>query len=95
MTGMREGPDLRRIALDVSEDSETRIGAIAVLGRSASRESAAALLEVGARNTERREILRAAGSALAALAHSGVGVSEFDLRDIQEVAYDAFCDWRA
>jgi hypothetical protein len=79
----------------MAEDLETRIEAIAGLGRSASRDSAAALLEVGARDTEGRDVLRAVGSALATLAHSGVTITEFDMRDLQGVAYDEFCDWRA
>jgi len=95
MSRAPEGPDPRRIALDIGEDPETRIEAIAELGRSASRDSATALLEVGARNAESRDVLRAVGSALATLAHSGVAITEFDMRDIQEATHNEFCDWEA
>ena len=84
-------PDPRQVALDINAELAIRMGAIEELARSASRESAEALLEIGARDDEEIAILRAAGAALGALAGSGVKISEFDLRDVRKAAYDSFC----
>lgn len=91
--GTAQEPNWFRLALDVRAQLEKRIAAIANLGNSGSRSAAETLLELGGRSDERLEVLRAAGGALAALAHSGVGITEFDLRDVQGPTYEAFCDW--
>jgi hypothetical protein len=51
------------------------------------------LLQVGERTSEHAEILRAAGTELARLSHLSKEVSEFDMRDLTEIAYLAYCDW--
>ena len=86
-------PNWQRLALDAQAQLEERIAAIVNLGSSGSRSAAQPLLDLGGRDGESPEILRATGNALAALANSGVSITEFDLRDVQGATYEAFCDW--
>ena len=85
--------ELANKALDGEAKLEERIAAIEGLGRSGSHGAVSPLLELGERQGEPAEILRAAGSALAALVHRGAAISEFDMRDLKEMAYNAFCEW--
>jgi hypothetical protein len=80
------------VALDAGVEVRRRIEAIAHLGNSGSRESVEKLLELGERDAENVEILRAAGVALGTLFQSGVEVTEFDTRNLQKVTYDALCE---
>ena len=82
------------LALDIRAQREDRIRAIATLGQFATTTAAEALLELGGRNDENPEILQAAGTALGALAHLGVRITEFDLRDLERAAYEAYCSWQ-
>jgi hypothetical protein len=71
-----------------------RLEAIDTLVRSGSAGALRILLDIGERENERAEVLRASGSGLAVLVHHGARLNEFDLRDLQRAAYDAFCEWR-
>ena len=79
-----------KIVLDLVVYDSRRMDDIAFLGRSGSRQAADALLELAGRDQERPEILQAAGAALRALHEAGVVISEFELRDLQRAAADAF-----
>jgi hypothetical protein len=85
--------DLRNRALDAGAPLDERIAALRELERSASGDAKDDLLALGERDTEPAAILEAAGSALAALAHRGAPVTEFDMRNLQAATYDAFCAW--
>jgi hypothetical protein len=85
--------ELRRRVMDERVETEERINAIEALGRSQSSDALTTLLEVGERQSEPGAILRAVGSALAVLAHYGANITEFDMRNLQGVTYEAYCDW--
>jgi hypothetical protein len=85
--------ELGNRALDVQAPLDDRIAAIEELGRSGSSAALSPLLELGERQAEPPGILRAAGSALAALVHRDAHISEFDMRDLQGLTYEAFCAW--
>lgn len=91
---MTESPydRLRRIALDQRGGETSRYAAIEALAGLGTREAAEALLELGARQDETESILRAAGTALAALQARGLMVSEWDVRDLARPAAEAFLE---
>lgn len=88
-----EERDLGSRAMDEGVQLKERIGAIEELGRSGSGDALKILLNIGERQSEPGQILRAVGTALAALMHQGVKISEFDMRNLQGVTYDAYCEW--
>lgn len=90
--GFSQEPDWTRAALDSHAQVRGRLVAIGNLGGSSSRSAAGTLLNVSARGDEVPGILRAAGKALSALAHSGVSITKFELQDMDAAAYEAFCD---
>jgi hypothetical protein len=55
-----------------------------------------AVLELASRTTEPDEVLRAAGFELARLRdEQGIDISEFDMRDMTRIAFEAFYEWQA
>jgi len=53
-----------------------------------------AVLEVASRSTEPDEILQAAGVEVARLRDQvGIDISEFDMRDMTRLSFEAFSDW--
>lgn len=80
---------LREVVLDRTASVESRIAAIEALAELRTAGAVDALLELGGRRDEAEAILRAAGSALARLADEGL-VSQWDVRDLADVAGDAF-----
>lgn len=91
---MRESgyDQLRRAVLDASLDPGERRSAIAQLVELGTRGAAEALLELGAREGENEEVLRAAGAGLARLQASGTDVSEWDIRDLTLPAAETFLE---
>jgi hypothetical protein len=67
-----------------------RLTAIHSLTSYETRGSVDALLQIAERQDESEVILRAAGTALGMLQDKGGDVSEWDLRNIGDVAGDAF-----
>jgi len=86
----RSPEDLCSIALDPSLPDDMRQGAIANLARVHTRDAVDALLILAGRQEESDELLEGAGAVLAALAHGGVAVSEWDLRNLTTPAAKAF-----
>jgi len=80
---------LREVVLDGDASLESRNAAIEALAELRTAGAVDALLELGGRREEAEAILRAAGSALARLADDGL-VSQWDVRDLADVAGDAF-----
>lgn len=92
---MPEEWELRNRAIDARTQLDERIHAIEELGSSGSTDAVRTLLELGERQAEPLGVLRAAGAALALLAHRGADISEFDMRNMQGAAYEAFCEWES
>jgi hypothetical protein len=90
--GHLQDPGDSDVALDAGAEAWRRIEAIAHLGSFGSRESVEKLLELGKRDAENVEILRAVGAVLGTLFQSGAEITEFDTRNLQKVTYDAFCE---
>jgi len=85
--------DLSQVVLDAARSPQERREAIGELAKVDPASAVEALLRVGERTTEHAEILRAAGTELARLSHQSNEVSEFDMRNLTEIAYLAYCDW--
>jgi hypothetical protein len=88
-----EERELRSRAMDEGIQLKGRVNAIEELGRSGSSDALATLLKIGERQSESDQVLRAVGSALAVLTHQGVKITEFEMRNLQGVTYDAYCEW--
>jgi hypothetical protein len=86
--------ELAAVILDSTQPIVARSAAIDALIDLSSEAAKLVMLELGGRTAEPREILQAAGIGLARVQHSGVRVSEFDLRDMAEVAFLAWDEWR-
>jgi len=78
--------------LDSSRLIVERLAAIEVLVDQAPKTAKLVMLSLGERVSEPREVLEAAGVGLARVDHSGVRISEFDLRDMSEVAFIAWAN---
>jgi hypothetical protein len=99
---MKSGPEtpstdpeeLAAVILDSTRPLAERLAAIDALVDQASEAAKQTMLRLSERTTEPREILHAAGTGLARMEHSGVRVSNFDMRDMSEVAYLAWDAWR-
>jgi hypothetical protein len=87
------GRDLSEVILDAGRSPQERCEAMGELAKLDPESAVDALLKVGERATEHAEILRAAGTELARLSHLSKQVSEFDMRNLTEIAYVAYCDW--
>jgi hypothetical protein len=85
--------DLSRVILDEGRGVQERREAMEELATADPASAVQALLQIGKRATEQAQIVRAAGTELARLSHLGNEVSEFDLRNLTEIAYQAYCDW--
>ena len=85
--------ELHRVALDSRENPKDRLSAIKHLATSRSVEARDVLIAIGERTTEPPEILKAVGHSLAEIGHNGVALSELDMSNLAEVAYEAFCEW--
>lgn len=83
---------MRTTALDSSQRTDARMAAIATLGQLDGVAAKDTILELCERQDEPEELLRAAGRELARLHDDGVKVANFDLRDMAEAAFDAFCE---
>jgi len=100
---MKSGPEtpstdpeeLAAVILDSTRPPAERLSAIDALVDQPSEAAKQAMLRLSERKTEPREILHAAGTGLARMEHSGVRVSNFDMRDMSEVAYLAWDEWRS
>ena len=90
----QEREQLTALILDSSRPIVERLAAIEVLVDQAPETAKLVMLSVGERVSEPREVLEAAGVGLARVEHSGVMISEFDLRDMSEVAFIAWDKWR-
>jgi hypothetical protein len=88
-----DAEDLRNRAMDGLTQVADRVNAIENLGRSGSADALRTLLELGERQEEPVGILRASGAALAVLTCHGADISEFDMRNLQGPAYEAYCEW--
>jgi len=89
--GTSQTPD--EIALDPSKSTEERIRALQslwVLDRPLTK---TVLLAIASRENETVDLLEYAGQELARIDHEGVRVTQFDLRDMNPVAYEANFDW--
>jgi hypothetical protein len=86
--------ELAAVILDSTRPLAERLAAIDALVDRPSEAAKQAMLRLSERTTEPREILHAAGTGLARMEHSGVRVSNFDMRDMSEVAYLAWDEWR-
>ena len=51
------------------------------------------LLAIASRENETVDLLEYSGQELARIDHEGVRVTQFDLRDMNPVAYEANFDW--
>ena len=90
----QEREELTALILDSSRPIVERLAAIEVLVDQAPETAKLVMLSLGERVSEPREVLEAAGVGLARVEHSGVRISEFDLRDMSEVAFIAWDQWR-
>jgi hypothetical protein len=90
----QEREQLTALILDSSRPIVERLAAIEVLVDQAPETAKLVMLSLGERVSEPREVLEAAGVGLARVEHSGVTISEFDLRDMSEVAFIAWHQWR-
>ena len=86
--------ELTAVILDSTRPIVERLAAIDALVDQSSETAKLVMLGLSERTAEPREILQAAGTGLAKVHHSGVTVSEFDMRDMSEVAYLAWSEWR-
>jgi hypothetical protein len=90
---MNQEAEVTVMAMDVQKPMAQRLEAINGLANSGQEAAVRTLLQVAEREGERIEILRASGRGLATLMSRGARLVEFDLRDVQDAAYEAFCDW--
>jgi|ERR1022692_1657368 hypothetical protein len=81
------------IALDRSKSSEERIGALQSLWVLDPALTKTVLLAIASRENETVDLLEYSGQELARIDHEGVRVTQFDLRDMNPVAYEANFDW--
>jgi len=72
---------------------ERRLAAIEALIEKSAEIAKPVMLAVAERTTERRLVLEAVGVGLARIEQRGVRVSEFDLRNVSEVAFLAYDGW--
>jgi hypothetical protein len=84
--------EMRTTALDSSQGTDARIAAMATLGLFDGVAAKDTILELCERHEEPEELLRAAGRELARVHDAGFKVADFDLRDMAEAAFDAFCE---
>jgi hypothetical protein len=80
--------------LDSDLSAQGRFAAIDTLIERSPDIAKPVLLAVAERTAEPRLILEAAGMGLARIERSGVKVSEFDMRNMCEVAFLAWDGWR-
>jgi hypothetical protein len=92
MSDPSKSVEMRTTALDSSQGTDVRIAAIAALREFDGIAAKDTILELCERYDEPEELLRAAGRELARLHDDGVKVANFDLRDMAEAAFDAFCE---
>ncbi len=90
----QEREQLTALILDSSRPIVERLAAIEVLVDQAPETAKLVMLSLGERASEPREVLEASGVGLARVEHRGVMISEFDLRDMSEVAFIAWDQWR-
>jgi hypothetical protein len=91
---MRDTNDsIARTFLDENQDLDRRMTALDALVDADQGTALPLLLEVGGRTHDSEAVLRAVGRALASLSDKGLPVSEFDMRDLTAVSYEAFCEW--
>jgi hypothetical protein len=83
--------ELRRIALDRAEPDESRSAAIERLVALKTSEAAQVVVELGSSPDEREAIQRAAGAAIGDLVALRL-VSEWDLRNLTQIAATALCE---
>ncbi len=89
-SGRTPKDDLRAAILDTNRASEDRIAAIQALVERDAASAKPIILELAERIDEPRAVLEAAGKALGEIDHRCTRVSEWDLRDVAEVAFNAF-----
>ena len=81
---------LRQLILDRDQPTDGRVRAIAELNDAVLAKET--LLQLCDRHDEPEELLRSAGRALGRLVEAGTSIFQFDMRDMSDVAFDAFCD---
>ncbi len=86
-------PDLGLVALDRIVEPGRRLRALVELAPSDPRLAREICLQIAARESEERGLLEGVGRLLARISHDGELVTEFDVRDMTAVAFDAFCEW--
>lgn len=80
--------ELTAVSLDSTRPVADRMAAMDALIEQAPEAAKVVMLSVAERTGEPRQILEAAGIGLARIEHnSGVRVSEFDMRDVSEIAF--------
>jgi len=85
--------ELIAIWLDSDLSDDTRLAAVDTLIEKSPEIARPVLLSVAERTSEPLRILEAAGVSLARIEHGGVRVSQFDMRNMCEVAFLAWSSW--
>jgi hypothetical protein len=90
---MTDSLDLRALALDMSLDDVCRTQALSALRAADASIARDVALIIADRAEESENLLRAVGFELARLGAAGTEVTEWDLRDMTDAAFKAFCEW--
>lgn len=85
--------ELTAVSLDSTRPVAERMAAMDALIEQAPEAAKMVMLSVAERTREPRQILEASGIGLARIQRSGVRVSEFDMRDMSEIAFVAYAEW--
>ena len=85
--------DSARTLLDINGNLHQRLKALGALVESDPRSAMPVLLQVGERVDEPVVLLKEVGSALASLSYQGIPLTEFDMRDLNAITYEAFSEW--
>ncbi|MET7877749.1 hypothetical protein [Micromonospora profundi] len=90
---MDEFFELALVAMDKSGDVSVRGNAISRMAELDPVKAKGILIGVASAGDEPDELLRQAGKSLGLLAAKAGYLSEWDLRDVTESAYEAYCEW--
>jgi hypothetical protein len=85
-------PATRDVIQDVDRPLEERLAAARELAASSPQGAIDALLVVASRSDEAEEALRAVGHLLGVMPSELGDLSEWDMRDMAGVAFDAYCE---
>ncbi|MFD6562647.1 hypothetical protein [Micromonospora profundi] len=90
---MDEFFELALVAADRSGGVSERCNAISRMAELDPVKAKEILIGVASADDEPDELLRQAGKSLGLLAAKAGYLSEWDLRDVTESAYEAYCEW--